>query len=73
MAQPGTSFSTPLNSTVDVQLTDKNGNIMLAYGTAPSATAGYAVGCMFIVTSSGKVFSNTGTVASCTFTAVSTA
>lgn len=66
----GTNFSAPLTSTVKVQITNDSGNAMLAYGTKPSSTAGYAAGCIFIDTTSGMVYANTGSTTSCTFTKI---
>jgi hypothetical protein len=71
MSQPGTNYSVAVNSTVKSILTDDDGNILFAYGTLPSGTAGYAIGCLFIVTSSGIAYSNTGTATSCSFVKVS--
>lgn len=67
---PGTNFFTPQTSTVDVALTDTIGNAILAKGTVPSSLPGYAVGCLFIETSSGKAYQNTGTTTSCSFDAI---
>ena len=36
--------------------------------TAPSGKAGYAVACIFSNTTTGAVYSNTGSITSCTFT-----
>lgn len=41
--------------------------------TVPNAKAGYAVGCMFIKTDTGKLYLNSGTTASCTFGIVTSA
>jgi len=40
-----------------------------ATGDIPSAVAGYAVGCQLTNTTSGVLYSNTGSVTSCTFSA----
>lgn len=66
----GSNLFATKNTTVDVALTDVSDNAILAKGTVPSAVSGYAVGCIFIETSSGKVYQNTGTTASCTFNAI---
>lgn len=68
---PGTNFFTTLNSTVKVALTDDNGNAILvkcATGDIPSASAGYAVGCELIDTTTGIRYTNTGSTSSCSFT-----
>ena len=41
-----------------------------ATGSIPSAVAGYAVGCLLIDTTTGKVYTNQNTAASCTFNSV---
>jgi len=69
--QPGTNLGVQVSTTVTNVLTDTAGNIMLAYGTLPSGVAGYSVGGLFIVTSTGILYSNTGTTASCSFVKVS--
>jgi hypothetical protein len=58
---------------VTVLLLDVNGNVLDASGTAapPSAKAGYAIGGIYR-RSSVALYINTGTTASCTFTAVGT-
>lgn len=59
--------------TVSVDRADENGNVILckcATGSIPSAAAGYAVGCILIDTTTGLLYSNTGSVTSCTFTSV---
>lgn len=40
-----------------------------ATGDIPSAVTGYAVGCLLTNTTSGVLYSNTGSVTSCTFSA----
>lgn len=47
------------------------GNWTLKWGTAvPSAVGGYAIGGLFSNTSTGKLYQNVGTAASCTFNAI---
>ena len=58
-----------------VLLTDASGDALLATSTTvPSATAGYAKGCLFIDTDvaggTGGLYENKGTTTSCTFNAV---
>ncbi len=63
------------NSTVEVALSDVNGNAVLAKGLAaslPSAVAGYAIGCDFFATDTGAHYFNTGSATSCTFGLVGT-
>lgn len=66
----GTNFFAPKGS-VEVALTDADGNAILAKGSSvPSATSGYAKGCLFINTTTGKIYQNTGTSSSCSFDAI---
>lgn len=58
------------NGTVTVLSKDASGNILRCSGTSvPSATAGYAKGCLFIKTdASGEgLYENSGSTTSCTF------
>ncbi|MEM5785005.1 MAG: hypothetical protein QW469_00500 [Candidatus Aenigmatarchaeota archaeon] len=67
----GTNFFTPKSSTIEVALTDNDGNAILAKGSSvPSAVSGYAKGCIFINTTTGKIYQNTGTNSSCSFDAI---
>lgn len=71
---PGTNFYVPISSTVDASMTDKYGkytDIICTVVNLPSGVAGYAVGCI-AHTEAGALYSNTGSVTSCTFTIVST-
>ena len=69
----GTNFFEAKTSTVKVALTDASGNAVLAYGsTAPTSLAGYAIGCLFVLTSNGANYTNTGTAASATWTLAGT-
>lgn len=44
---------------------------IFANGTAvPSGKPGFAKGCIFVDTKTGNVYKNTGTLTSCTFTAI---
>lgn len=66
----GTNLFT--GGTVDIALCDLAGDAMMVKcttGNIPSAAAGYAVGCLLINTSSGTLYTNTGSNTSCTFTA----
>ena len=66
----GTNYFTPITSAIDVALTDEHGNATLAKcptASIPSATAGYAIGCILIDTTTGQLHYNTGTASSCTF------
>lgn len=72
----GTNFWTKLNSTVDVALTDGNGNAMLVRSTVaniPSAAAGYAIGCDLIASDTGNHYYNKGSATSCDFKLVTVA
>ena len=57
--------------------TGNAGGALFAYGiTVPNAVAGYALGCLFVHTDGAAatcLYKNTGTAASCTFTAIDTA
>ena len=47
-------------------------DVLICKGTtAPSAASGYAVGCLFINTTTGSLSSNLGSRTSCSFTAIS--
>lgn len=59
-------------SAVNALVKDGNENILICTGTSvPSATAGFAKGCLFIKTDAGasvsSVYENIGTTASCSF------
>lgn len=57
------------DTTVKIAEKDSAGKITRATcTTVPSATAGYAVGCLLINTSTGQLYVNTGSATSCTFT-----
>lgn len=70
----GTNLFAPETSqAVKIALTDESGNAILvkcATASIPSAVAGYAKGCELIDTTTGLLYSNTGTADSCTFTSV---
>lgn len=60
---------------VNALLLDKQGYILLATGTTvPSATAGFAKGCIFIKTNAtgNGFYINNGTTTSCNFALVTT-
>lgn len=70
---PGSNFFVPLGSNA-VAFTDESGNAVLVKGTTanlPSATSGYAVGCEFIATDTGTLYTNVGTATSCNFVGAS--
>lgn len=51
--------------------TDTSNNVTsCSYTSAPSATTGYAVGCVLTITTTGEKYVNTGSVTSCTFTSM---
>ena len=69
----GTGFFGPSGATVMAAILDESNNVVLAKGTVaniPSAVAGYAVGCEYIATDTGILYTNTGSITSCTFTKV---
>lgn len=58
------------NGAVTVLETDELNRVTVAKcatGSIPNAVAGYAVGCLLINTTTGHLYVNTGTAASCTF------
>lgn len=56
------------NGAVTVLARDASDNVLMCKGTsAPSAASGYAVGCLFINTTTGIHAHNTGTTTSCSF------
>lgn len=60
------------NGAVTVLETDENGYVTLckcATGSIPSAVAGYAVGCLLIDTTTGKLYQN-DSATSCTFNSI---
>ena len=70
----GTNLFAPEVNKMVVQtaLVDENGYAILVKcptASIPSAVAGYAVGCLLINTTSGVLYTNTGSVTSCTFSA----
>ena len=71
---PGTNLSDNsigIGGTVNHYLTNDAGDYILVRCTAaniPSAVAGYAVGCELEATDTGALYTNTGSVTSCTFT-----
>lgn len=71
----GTNLFAPDTAAVHIALTDESGNAILvkcATGDIPSSASGYAIGCMLVNTTTGTLYTNTGTASSCTFTAVNT-
>lgn len=57
------------DTTVKILEKDDNGKIARATcTTVPSATAGYAIGCLLIDTATGQIYVNTGSATSCSFT-----
>ena len=65
----GTNFFTGATPVI-VALTDQNGNGFLVSGNTPSATSGYAIGCLMVDTVLGVLYINTGTATSATWTRV---
>ncbi len=68
----GTNFFTGTASGSNPAFTDSTGNAMLVAGASAGAVtgAGYAIGCLFIDTTSGKLLINTGSATSVTWTVV---
>lgn len=66
MAGSGTNLFAPNSTTVDVALTNENGDAILAKGTLANLPtgAGYAVGCEYIATDTGAHLYNGGTTSS---------
>lgn len=73
MAQKGTGtnfFTANGDANVYTALTNEAGNAMLVYAptaSIPSAVANYGVGCILSNTTTGSLYFNKGTTASCTF------
>ena len=68
----GTGFG-EVYGAVTVYFNDRAGNILFctaATGDIPSASAGYAVGCLLIDSTTGTHYYNSGSITSCTFSAV---
>lgn len=68
----GTGFG-ELYGAVTVYFNDRAGNIIFATaatGDIPSSVAGYAVGCILIDSTVGTPYKNTGSITSCTFSAI---
>ena len=61
------------NGAVTVLETNEDGLVTIAKcatGSIPSAVAGYAIGCLLIDTTTGKLYYNSNTAASCTFNSI---
>lgn len=67
-----TALKGAINSdSVYIYFKDADGNALLCAGAAaPSTKAGYAKGCLFIDTATGKLYYNSNTTASCTFNSI---
>lgn len=70
----GTNFFVGVQGNNNPALVNAAGNGVLCAGASPftTNTSGYAVGCLMMDTSTGKLYSNTGTTTSATWTAVGT-
>lgn len=71
MAKPNGGTNLFNGATVDVALKDNQGNgafVRCTVANIPSATDGYAVGCLLQATDTGGIYTNIGTTSSCTFT-----
>jgi hypothetical protein len=69
----GTNFFTESSDGVYIALADQAGNATLVRSltaSIPSAVAGFAIGCILSDMETGTQYTNTGTAASCTFTAI---
>lgn len=69
------NYSSGSGLAVNPFLTNDSGHVILARGTVaniPSAVADYAVGCLYLATDTGVLYSNTGTTASASFVAQTT-
>ena len=70
---PGSNLFAAASATVDAALVDATGNyyfVKCPTASIPSGVSGYAKGCILSDTTAGLLYTNTGTSASCTFTAV---
>ena len=57
--------------TLEGGLKDASGNWTFKIGAAvPSAVSGYAIGCIFVLNTTGKTYQNEGTASSCTFNSI---
>lgn len=56
--------------TLTSSIKDAAGNFLLVYGTSTPTGAGYAVGCIFVNTSTGKTYQNEGTISSASFNSI---
>ncbi|MCR4293631.1 MAG: hypothetical protein NUV76_12230 [Candidatus Kuenenia sp.] len=56
--------------TLTKAIRDSSGNYLLAYGTSTPTGAGYAIGCIFVNTSTGKTYQNEGTAAAASFNSI---
>ena len=70
----GTNYFTGVSGNNNPALVDANSNGILCTGSSPftTNTTGYAIGCLMLDATSGKLYSNTGTATSATWTAVGT-
>lgn len=67
----GTNLTAGVSPVVYV-LTDNSTNALFVVANSPSATAGFAIGCLLIDPVLGKLYINTGTAAAATWTIVGT-
>lgn len=65
----GTNFGQSGTPLVNPYLTDVNGNGLIVVGASASAVSGYAIGCILIDNVVGKIYANTGTTTTATWTA----
>lgn len=66
----GTNFFVVKSTGLEIALTNNAGDAILVRATTagiPSAVAGYAIGCTLQNATTGSLFINQGTAASCSF------
>lgn len=66
----GTNYFTGTVNGVNPALIDATGNGFLVGGASASAVSGYAVGCLLVGTPENKLYINTGTTTTATWTVV---
>lgn len=65
----GTNLTAGVSPVIYV-LTDANTNGLFVVASSPSATSGYAIGCLLIDPVVGKLYINTGTATAAVWTTV---
>jgi len=66
----GTSFIVGNENGVYPMLVDQNGYGLMVTGTSATAIKGFQIGCLLVDTTIGKLYINTGTTTTATWTVV---